>query len=701
MIRHARIGFLSSPVFSRWQPEIAIDAAPIATHNLDSATVVGEEALHRIEAVTAWIGRAEGRGRIVPRAPELGVERTVRTWEAGGELATRRIRIQRLLGSGLAGTVYLASDENGEVFIEKHYGEVPAEGAKKWGRKLSALLFTLFRQAPFSFRELPEAVIANHLINRCVVAASRARWKRPLTPPLLYTRYDAQTGGYVQAFAFVEGRPLRPWDTNLPLLGEAGVFFSKMRCWRDFLAKDLGLWGLGRQVDPANLNSYSNLWITPDRHVLLLDIVPGLPGFLELRYLWWGLVRGQLPPFGDAIDFQRLSRYLRENDVRECNESDLAMLRVAVEHWQNSEPRLWASPWRWAQMLFDPVVRVAMRGAVLVHLEVKGAISASQAARYRTTFNATGRFPKMGLHMLLKMSPLPLHLALTDAHYARLLLCSVWKLPLRVARAVVCRVRQMATFFWRTLRTTWWLLMNREARLARCREEIDEWIASEQRLSRLDAQHAARLRVSLRENTDIADLCDLFAIHLLIGALKHSLFGPSGLWLGAAVVSRQWWLAVPALVAPVLRVAATVWLGLWRRPGLLAFTMLPDIGVLAAPLYLLQRQPELGGFMLRTLAIKAALHVPGFGERGGLLEMLAVAAAQVLLVDPGRMLPFVFAVALFGVLKHWLWLSGAALIIYLLAIAASACKRWRTPRHSPPSLWRYGLPEPAAPGNAG
>ncbi|MDQ4048038.1 MAG: hypothetical protein M3131_01450, partial [Actinomycetota bacterium] len=361
----------------------------------------------RLDAIARWIGTPDGRGRVVPEAP-APERQEVRVWEASGALGTRGIRVGRLLGAGLAGSVYEVEGDDGARFVEKHYGEVPASGTGRLGRWLPSAVFSFFRQAPLSFRELPEAVVAIHLTNRFIVAASAERFGTSITPPLLYTRYDARTGGYVQAFAHVEGRPLRPAAPGLPLLGEAALFLPLMRRWRDFLADELGFWGLARQVDPANVNAHSNLWVTPRRHVVLLDVVPGIPGFLEPRYLWWGLRRGQFAPFADAVDLTRLARWLESSGSPERDRlrEDLDLLGLAVDRWQASEPRLVSSPLRPLRVFTDPRVRAGTRRALLTHIEVKGAVSAEQASEYRAALAAGGRFPKLRRHSLLKMAPL-------------------------------------------------------------------------------------------------------------------------------------------------------------------------------------------------------------------------------------------------------------------------------------------------------
>jgi hypothetical protein len=652
----------------------------------------------RLDAIARWIGTPAGRGRIVPSAPALNVGHEVRTFEADGSLATRRVRLRRRLGAGLAGTVYLAEDDAGAVFVEKHFGAIPVDGAKRLGRWMAGALFSLFRQAPLSFREIPEAAVASHLANRFIVLLSRARYGSALTPSILYTRYDATTGGYVQAFEYVKGRPLRPCDRDLPLLGEGSLFRTTMRGWRDFLADDLGFWGLARQVDPANPNAFSNLWVTDDRHVLLLDIVPGLPGFLEPRYIWLGLTRGQFPPFSDAIAFDRLEGYLSAHAPEASWHDDLGLLRAAVGCWQDSEPRLCASPLRPLRVLLSRNLRQRQRRALLVHLETKGAISAQQAEEYRRSLETTGRFPKLLRHTLLRMSPRPVHRALTDGRYALRLVTNIRAVLARIGRSVAARVRGLANVAWGLLVETFRMLMSRKERLRRCHAEMSRWIEQEQQLGRLSPARADRLHEAFKQD-EIADLLGLFIIHTLIGALKQSILGPSVLWLAAAAAAGRLWLAAPALVSPVLRVAATVWIGLWRRPEIVLLSAVPMVGVLAAPLYLVRRRTELGAFTIRCVAQGAALRVPGFGERGSLAELVAVAVAQVFLIDLGGLQPLFLIAGLGLVLLHQPGLAALAVAVDAALVLATAVRRTKGPANT--DEWRWGMPDQRVGGSRG
>jgi hypothetical protein len=652
----------------------------------------------RLRTIADWIGGPDGRGRVEPRSPEIDVEHRVNVWEADGRLGARRIRTRRMLGAGLAGTVYLVEDSDGNRFVEKHYGAIPTRKGQL-GRRLTAWLFALFRQAPLSFRELPQAVVAIHLANRFIVALSMARLGYALTPPILYTRYDERTGGYVQAFAYVEGRPLRPWRRGLSVLGEAGRLLPTMRRWRDFLAKELGFWGLARQVDPANLNAFSNVWITPEDRVLLLDMVPGLPGFLEPRYLWWGLRRGDLPPFGDAVDFRLLGESLERHGPadREAWRGDLALLELAVEEWRASEPRLFSSPARPIQLARDPRVRSATRVALVRHLEVKGAVTAAQAAEQRRSLAATGTFPRRRRHSVLKMAPLPLHRAVTDGGYALELLRRAPRLALALMRAAAGLGLRAADRLGRFAASLARLVVRREERIALCRATVQAWIVDDRGLGRLGASEGASLERALHDDAETADLMGLFAVHVAVGAFKQSLLGPSGVWIALALATGTWWLALPAVVAPSMRVGAALALGFVRRPGLLLLCALPSAGTLAAPVYMLQRRSDLGGYMIRSLAARTGLRVPGFGVRGGLVEMVAVGAAQAFLVDPARLLPPVVAVAVVGLVGQWWWICIAAVVIYLVAVVWCGVRRHRESRAGSgrPVSWQLGLPEAA------
>lgn len=643
----------------------------------------------RLEHIAHWIGTPAGRGRIIPSTPALGIFHEVQTFEADGSLNTRRIRLRNRLGSGLAGTVYLVEDDTGSVFVEKHFGSIPATGSKQFGRWLTGALFALFRQAPLSFRELPEAVISSHLTNRFVVSLSQNKYGYSITPSILYTRYDVTTGGYVQAFEYVEGRPLRPCDGDLPLLGEGGLFRGLMQQWRDFLADDLGFWGLARQVDPSNPNSFSNIWVTGEQHVLLLDIVPGLPGFLEPRYIWLGLSRRQFPPFSDAINFVQLENYLSENALETSYHDDFELLRVAVDRWQDSEPRLWASPTRALQILRSDRLRQAQRRALLVHLEVKGAISGIQVETYRSLFEATGRYPKLLRHTLLKMCPLSIHRALTDGSYALALIINIWAIVAWLGRLMSTRVRSFIKAALVLLTGTFKLLVNRDERHRRCHLEIGEWIEFEQRYGRLSSAEADRHRGALQQS-EIADLTGLFLLHTMVGGLKQAFLGPSVLWLGAAVATEQLWLLAPALVSPFLRLAATIWVGLWRRPELVLLSAIPTIGVLAAPLYLIRRRTELGAFIIRSVAQKLALRIPGFGEYGSLTELLAVAVAHVVLIKLGGLLPLFLVTAVGLALIGQPMLAAVATAIYAAIVVRVCFKMSKSPGNL--SAWRLGMP---------
>lgn len=645
----------------------------------------------RLAVIAAWIGTPEGRGPITPRAPHRA-EQDVRVWDAAGVLGTRRIRIGRLLGAGLAGTVFEVCDDTGRRYVEKHFGEVPSAGAHRVGRKLTAAVLVLCRQAPLSFRELPQAVVAMHEINRLVVAASTRTFGAPITPPLLYTRYDARTGGYVQAFELVEGRPLRPWKPGLPLFGEAAVFLPLMRRWRDFLAAELGLWGLARQIDPANVNAAGNLWVTADRHVVLLDIVPGVPGLLEPRYLWLGMRRGELPPFADAVDLERLAAAV--------GEEELGLLRAALGRWQDAEPRLPSSPLRWWRVHRDARIRTATRGALITHLEVKGALRPPEAAAAREALARTGTFPARRRHAWMRSAPAALHRAVVDRVAAGELVRRLPKAPGRIARTGARVGRYARSRVERVVRALVRHLRSGDLRAGAFRGRVTTWIDAERDLGRLEGAEESELRSALAGDEDTADLAGLFAVHLSISAVKHTLFGPSLAWLGAAVATGRWWLAVPALVAPLLRVLTALGMGFGRRPGLLVLSALPDVGVLAAPLELIRRRPALGAFVVRMIAQHMAMKIPAFGQRGGMLEMASVAAVQVLVVAPARILPWAALGTLAALLLERWWFALAIFGLYAAAVAWGArhLPGGREPLAEARAGWTAGLPgRPASP----
>jgi hypothetical protein len=313
---------------------------------------------------------------------------------------------------------------------------------------------------------------------------------------------------------------------------------------------------------------------------------------------------------------------------------------------------------------------------VLTHLEVKGAVPADEARAYRRDLAVTGTFPARRRHTLLKMAPLPLHLALVDRHYAARL---VRRLPRYAGRAL----QAVARLPWRLVRRLSVVavalgrqLASRAVRMRTFLERVGGWIEEERALGRLSAGEAVAMQREVESDRETADLAGLFVVHLSISALKHSLLGPSAVWFALAIATGHWWLAAPALVAPVLRLLAALLMGFVRRPLLLLLSVMPDVGVLAVPLVLIAHRSRLGVFIVRVFAQKLALGVPAFGVRGGLLEMAAVAAMQLFVIGPFRVLPWAvvgFVLAL--LLGSWVG-AVAAVLAYLLAVGWA---HWRRP----------------------
>lgn len=302
-----------------------------------------------------------------------------------------------------------------------------------------------------------------------------------------------------------------------------------------------------------------------------------------------------------------------------------------------------------------------------------------------------GRFPKLRRHALLKMAPLPLHRAATDWRYTLGLVRRSDELLMRGLRRVVRKIRTAVVTAWRLIAAMAVMLVNREERVRRCHAELCRWIEQEQQLGRLTARQADRLHESLR-NEQVADLAGLFCLHLMAGGVKQAVLGPSVLWVGAAVGTGQWWLLAPAFVSPALRVTAALWVGLWRKPEVVLFSALPTVGVLAAPVCLLRRKTELGALIIRCTAQRAALRIPGFGERGSLAEIGAVAAAQIFLIDVGRLLPPLLLLALVAVLTGHPLIAAAILALYPLAALVQAFRWRRHARGDALEGWRLGLP---------
>jgi len=294
-------------------------------------------------------------------------------------------KIVRELGSGLASVVYLVEDEYGNQFVEKYFGKIKRKsGLAKF---LIDMFYSLVRKAPFAYRHNPHAVLAAHITNSLVNDLHVIKEGRPLTPYILYTRFDERTSSYVQAFDYVQGRKVklsRPdyqliqnWIFNwiirpliylpallffgkkiqphsgIPFWGEISEALYTLSEYRHFLADELGFWGLARQTDPLNLNSPGNLLID-DKNAgekILVDIIPGMPGGLffflplEIGYFIRGLKASQPFPFADAMDFDKLEKYIEglKTSGQIDEDSSLAfiqrvkLLKEVISLWKKSE----------------------------------------------------------------------------------------------------------------------------------------------------------------------------------------------------------------------------------------------------------------------------------------------------------------------------------------------------------------------------
>jgi hypothetical protein len=552
-----------------------------------AAGAVGEPSDDEVRRISGWIGSPGANVKAEATEPALDTERDVRIFTADGKLSTRKIKTLRRLGSGLAGVVYETEDvTTGQRFVEKYYGNVTEQSlGKRIGRTLRNFAFAIFRGTPPPFMVNIYAVLANQYTSLIIGKLLHEKFGYRVTPAILYTRYDEETGGYVQAFEYIEHRPARVTtytpDTDWRdafRLGEAREAINFGDKINRFLEDEVGLWGPASQVRTrmrrwwtwnVNLNAPNNIVIEEATgRFIALDFVMGIPRgivfagpfeMFEWGYFIKGLVTGNFPVFADAIDFVKLDLYTsrdwpssKNRDIRMCRE----WLRFSVNKWRQSEPR---------------------KGYRIEYL--------------KTSFRKIWRL-------------------ILDAKL------------LEKIRAAWNRIPDWA-------KTLWMLLTDKDYRFTIAKERIEQWLDEDLKAAEVTAQEK---EVMLQELEDKSNFALISILGLLIG-LKMTVGVLKWLGIGVAVSTSQWWVALGLFFMDgVIRAVLTVALSGLRYPVAILVGAFPMIGNFGIPAQMIKTAPHLGPYIIRKMFAGAASKIPGLGERGALVYILANKTADVFIL---------------------------------------------------------------------
>ncbi|UCC95705.1 MAG: hypothetical protein JSW40_02880, partial [Candidatus Omnitrophota bacterium] len=356
-----------------------------------------------------YIGSPAGQGKAKKTPPILDIPIRRQVLTRYGDLTEKEIVLTRRLGSGLGSVVYKGRC-NGKEVVEKFTASLPLESRiKGLSKKIMEAVSFLFRQASASYRTNFYAAMANHYASLIIADASEFEFGESIVPCLEYTSYDAESGGYVTAYEYVEGRPIR-FGSEEHLLKE------KLKEWKNFIADKLGLWGIARQCDARNINSPSNVFIVDENtnKMKLVDVTPAVMGGqiwllpLELEYFFKGLATGNFLPFGDAVDIKRLYEYRRKVLDKTLRLSEIfgkerilkfkdncESFKFYLNKWRNSEPVILRSPFRVLELIFNIETMKSIIITAITNFEYSGVINAKTASFLRAQTETTDRRLKL------------------------------------------------------------------------------------------------------------------------------------------------------------------------------------------------------------------------------------------------------------------------------------------------------------------
>lgn len=282
--------------------------------------------------------------------------------------APQSVRTIRVLGHGRAAQARLVeatmADGTTQTCVEKVF-------CPGW---LTRTLYRISFQSPFAYQSNRSA-IATCFFRRRVAATVLAMTNTNADVAMpLYVRFDEPTRSWVLAAQWCRGRGIRPEPANpgrlrrrrSPMVAwestsEIDQLVARMHVLEQQLV-DSGLVGSGWQVAPRAMVSTANLLRVGDGrsdHYTVIDLESGIPAVLVPKYILLGIARGAIPPFDD-LDADRLRSWVAQSETAiadRLGEASVAQLRSDVgeliawnERWKSSElaflrqPMMLASP---------------------------------------------------------------------------------------------------------------------------------------------------------------------------------------------------------------------------------------------------------------------------------------------------------------------------------------------------------------------
>ncbi len=557
------------------------------------------------------IGSPQGLGKAKNIPPNLDTPIKRKVLTAQGTLKESEIILKERIGSGLGGIVYKGIYEGREI-VEKFSADLALEGSKRFAKKFMELQFLIYRQSLPSYRVNFYAAMANHYASLIIYDAGKFEFETPFIPRLEYTCYDKESSGYIFAYEFIQGRPIRPGK-------EERILRQNLKVWKNFLADKLGLWGIGRQSDACNINSAANVFIIDEaaKVMKLIDVTPGVIGgqiyFLPLEgeYFFKGLLTGNFLPFGDAVDLGKLNDYrktLQEKYGKERIgdfEKNCQKFEFYLKKWRDNEYALVRSPVRIFECFFNKKTIKSTILNSITGLEYKGVVSLRQASLLRQKAEKTNKRIKLMLLRLFLLVNLCFYLIKRIPNV-------IWSMVRFILLNVIWG---MIKLIYRSLIFILKVYISKAYRRRVSREKIRQWIYKAEIKDRaIDKTEADCVRRALKDK-DILEIIELGPLWTIAKIIKPPFVGTMAN-LGAGVLFiktlNPYWLLI-LFGDGIVRFIITVIFTGFKYRMLLGLSLIPTLGfIIPIPTQLMLSAPCLTEFIMKqVIGVKLGTLIPG------------------------------------------------------------------------------------------
>lgn len=596
--------------------------------------------------------------------------------------APQSVRTIRVLGHGRAAQARLVeatmADGTTHTCVEKVF-------CPGW---LTRTLYRMSFQSPFAYQS-NRAAIATCFFRRRVAANVLAMTDTDADVAMpLYVRFDEPTRSWVLAAQWCRGRGIRPEPANPGRLrrvrsprvapdsaSEIDQLVATMHLLEQQLV-DSGLVGSGWQVAPRAMVSTANLLRVSDGrsdHYTVIDLESGIPAVLVPKYILLGIARGAIPPFDD-LDADRLRSWIAKNETAiadRIGEASVAQLRSDVnalitwnECWKSSEfaflrqPLMLASSSgrttyvaecrrRWRQDGIAKDVSAAKFAGVWLAGLIPGSIGRFAArcvgdptyrskamacvidrgARRRAWTRWTaGVREKMVLEDRIRGNGSVSGIGCVGhAIASKVLSARVHRLV--TSRAALAKALTTASLlmFHSGFQTWYGIRM--------VRSSIDRW----QSAGRIDRDEADDLRNELL-GEQIAAYVRGFSVHVSLKAFAF-VFAPAK--VGGVITfffTGNPLFLLPLVFMPVIRFLVVV-ASAWRNRHqdiphgeALLVSALPVLGLIAFPLQMFAKRPELSTFLIRDAASVLGRRLPIYGGADSRTELALIRSADAVIL---------------------------------------------------------------------